>query len=258
LAGQKRSTRNFDMTNSKGRAARKTQRERVKKAAERGLPTAELAPLPARLRPQLRDASGAVQVAAYSKGSPGEVRRKEERAKASQGGLPMLAKVGIGAALALALVLAASQLRKSTSQVDEEQGAQGSTEKGRLAVEPKAGSEEPSLVEAEPDQAAPQAGVDADLVEDDAEPTMDKPPALNSETERPAIGTKKKVAPAKIAPSTVAPVPEVMLSGSVDSAKVASPSRSASTSPTAPTSKAAVSAEMKPAASRAPVAPSSP
>jgi hypothetical protein len=97
---------------SKGRAARKQRRVRAEKAEERGLPQPEELPVPARLRPKLRDEAGALKVAAYTPGTRGEEARREARRVAESGGLPTVAKVALGALGALILVFLASQLRK--------------------------------------------------------------------------------------------------------------------------------------------------
>ena len=97
---------------SKGRAARKQRRVRAEKAEQHGLPKSEELPLPARLRPKLRDETGAFKVAAYSPGTRGEEARREAKRAAEVGGLPTVAKVALGAVGALILVFLASQLRK--------------------------------------------------------------------------------------------------------------------------------------------------
>lgn len=144
------------MAKKQGRAARKQLRERAKKAEIHGLPSPEAAPLPARLRPKLIDESGEVKLAAYSAGSRREVSRRAADAQAARGGLPTIAKVGIGAAAVLLLVFAASQLRKANHGLPPESP-------GEIGAETVVASQEiASAVEALPAQEPAAAAVNLD------------------------------------------------------------------------------------------------
>lgn len=120
------------MAKRKGRAARKQQREKAAKAQDHGLPAPELAPRPQKTRKVGGDTVAAA-VASEKAGRAGPVRRA---APPPQTGLPVGAKVLIGAAVALLIVFGLSQLRKSESTSAPPRPEFVSTDEARAEVEP--------------------------------------------------------------------------------------------------------------------------
>jgi hypothetical protein len=171
------------MAKHKGRAARKQQREKAAKAVDHGLPAPELAPKPQKTRRVGGDPVAAA-VASEKAGRTGPARRA---APPTSTGMPVLAKVFIGAVVVLLIVYGLSQLRKSDS--------------APVSAGPAAASEDvaPSVAELLP--AAPVDGKDSEA----ATAPMNQEEVISDGTTSPEPSAAQ--APASKAPPSQTAVP---------------------------------------------------
>ena len=145
------------MVKRKSRAARRDQRKRALKAEERGLPSVqEGAPTP-----KARKVRGDVAAAALASDKRPRGQRASRLAKPAATGLPVFAKVLVGAAAALVVVYALSQFRKS----DSARAVEGRGVSSEIGAEPEEPSDNADIATSDSGEGTAASGEEADLVQ---------------------------------------------------------------------------------------------
>ena len=195
------------MVKRKSRAARRDQRKRAQKAEERGLPAVVEGAPP----PKARKVRGDVAAAALASDKRPRGQRASMLAKPAASGLPVFAKVLMGAAAALVVVYVLSQFRKSDSarvikdrDVSSERAAEAaeSSDSAETSSEQGEGDSREAAFDSEESAVVQQQLEAGELVAPEL--------AADSELARPKVMKEREVAPPlELAPPTSAPQPEV-------------------------------------------------
>jgi len=242
------------MAKQKSRAGRKKQKQKARNAVDHDLPQAAAAMTPARMRPHLTDPSGSPRATQYSGGT-----RDGERfaTGAVDGGLPTIAKVGLGVVVILIGFFALSQMRKSEELASSATGPERSLSSDTQNIEAKPvepSPETPELSVPSQQLAAPAEGTDEDAENSAA--------SLNGETDVDGATSAPAISELGASPTSAGVNSQASAGNSEASSSKASPvvSRAAGTSKTqgSQSAPAASAASPKPVVAPAPAAKPAP